>query len=132
MVNWFEPAILLQTGLKSVISSLFGNYADRREMQAALDIPVAGSSISNEQAEYTKMDEIWIDFISDTGDGFNPTYSIALTAAQPQLSVQVKDKTKILPRANILVLGGDQITPRLPAKFMTQNSVFLLNRLCRK
>ena len=111
MVNWFEPAILLQTGLKSVISSLFGNYADRREMQAALDIPVTGSPISNQQAEYTKMDEIWVDFISDTGDGFNPTYSIALTAAQPQLSVRVKDKTKILPRSHILVLGGDQIYP---------------------
>lgn len=111
MVNWFEPAILLQTGLKSVISSLFGNYADRREMEAALDVPAPGSSISKELAEYSKMDEIWVDFISDTGDGFNPTYSIALTAAQPQLTVEVNGLKKTLPRASILILGGDQIYP---------------------
>ncbi|NEU09154.1 metallophosphoesterase [Flavihumibacter sp. R14] len=111
MVNWFEPAILLQTGLKSVISGLFGNYADRREMEAALDVPAPGSVISREIAEYTAMEEIWIDFISDTGDGFNPTYSIALTAAQPSLKVKVKGEERVLPRAKVLVLGGDQIYP---------------------
>ena len=111
MVNWFEPAILLQTGLKSFVSSLFGNYADRREMQAALDIPAPGSTISNEMIQYAKMDEIWVDFISDTGDGFNPTFSIARTAAQPQLSVEENGIPKVLPRAKILILGGDQIYP---------------------
>ena len=111
MVNWFEPAILLQTGLKSVISSLFGNYADRREMEAALDVPAPGSTISREVAEYTATEEIWIDFISDTGDGFNATYSVALTAAQPSLKVKVKNEEKELPRAKMLILGGDQIYP---------------------
>ncbi|MBC7745609.1 MAG: metallophosphoesterase [Flavobacterium sp.] len=111
MVNWFEPRILFQTGLKSAFSSLLGNYADRREMQAALDVPLPGSKISNEIAEYTALDEIWIDFISDTGDGFNSTYSVAVTAAQPQLSVNLKGLEKILPRAKVLILGGDQIYP---------------------
>ena len=111
MVNWFEPRILFQTGLKSAFSSLLGNYADRREMQAALDVPAPGSKISKEIDEYTNMDEIWVDFISDTGDGFNPTYSVALTAAQPQLTVEAKGVTKILPRGKVLILGGDQIYP---------------------
>ncbi len=111
MVNWFEPAILFQTGIKALISSLFGNYADRREMEAALDMPLPGSIISNTLAEYSDLDEIWVDFISDTGDGFNSTYSVASTVAQPYLTVEDDGAAIKLPRGRILILGGDQIYP---------------------
>ena len=36
MVNWYEPRMLLSKALKAVISGTFGNYADRREMEAAV------------------------------------------------------------------------------------------------
>lgn len=111
MVNWFEPAVLLQAGLKSVISKLFGNYADRRETQVSLDDPMAIREWEKQMAHYTQRDGIWVDFISDTGDGFNSTYSVALLAAQKSLEVIDEDKKITLPRSKILVLGGDQIYP---------------------
>ena len=36
MVNWYDARQLTSTGLKAVISDEFGQYADRRELQAAL------------------------------------------------------------------------------------------------
>jgi uncharacterized membrane protein len=110
MVNWFEPRMLLQTGLKAVISGLFGNYADRREMEAALG-ENQQDDWENIFREYREPEEIWVDFISDTGDGFNSTYSVAVTASQPSLSVKVNNVETKLPRAKILILGGDQIYP---------------------
>jgi hypothetical protein len=110
MVNWFEPRVLLQTGLKAVISSLFGNYADRREMQAALDRVVPVSASENKD-NYHSDDEIWIDFLSDTGDGFNATFSMAKLVAQEELTVSIDEQLKTLKRGKILVLGGDQVYP---------------------
>jgi hypothetical protein len=109
MVNWFEPRMLFQTGLRSVVSSLFGNYADRRETEAAL------SPVSQEEWDYYKTeykDEIWMDYIGDTGDGFNSTFSVASLAAKPYLTVINKDGKPIeIPRAKLLFLGGDQVYP---------------------
>ena len=111
MVNWFEPAVLLQSGLKSIVSKLFGNYADRRETQAALNDPITIDAWEKQMEEYTQNDEIWIDFISDTGDGFNSTYSVALLAAQKELQFDTDEGKLILPQAKILIMGGDQIYP---------------------
>lgn len=111
MVNWFEPRILLQTGIKSLISGLFGNYADRREMQAALDDRETDQQWDEMLKSYRQRDEIWIDFISDTGDGFNATYSVAATASRPELVVNVDGVERKLPRAKLLILGGDQVYP---------------------
>ncbi|CAM3955954.1 Calcineurin-like phosphoesterase [Pedobacter westerhofensis] len=111
MVNWFHPSVLAQSGIKSVVSKMFGNYADRRETQAALDDPEAEDAWEKQTCKYLEEKEIWVDFISDTGDGFNATYSVATIAAQDELSFICKGKTYALPRAKILVLGGDQIYP---------------------
>ena len=109
MVNWFEPKMLFQTAIKSVISGLFGNYADRREMEAAL--ATNKNNDNTDEPLYKEENEIWIDFISDTGDGFNSTYSVASTVARPALKVTVNGVEKELPRGRILLLGGDQIYP---------------------
>src|SRR5690606_40600271 len=89
----------------------FGNYADRRETQAALNDPIAIDAWEKQMEEYTQNDEIWIDFISDTGDGFNSTYSVALLAAQKELQFDTDEGKLILPQAKILIMGGDQIYP---------------------
>src|SRR5688572_3439677 len=34
MVRWFTPSELIRAGIKAVLSSLFGSYADKREIQA--------------------------------------------------------------------------------------------------
>lgn len=109
MVNWFSPRMLLQTGIKTLISEIFGNYADRREMQAALS--KTAPDWQQLRRQYADRDELWVDFISDTGDGFNPTYSIASLVAQSELVVTSGDHALTLPRAGVLIMGGDQIYP---------------------
>lgn len=100
MVNWYDPKQLAFTAVKTVISGIFGNFADRREMQAALDPSIGAYDFSDKP-------EIWIDFISDLGDGFDATYTMAHLMAQDSLEV---DGQRI-HRGNVLVMGGDQVYP---------------------
>lgn len=100
MVNWYDPKQLAFTGVKTVLSDVFGNFADRREMQAALDQEVR-------PFDYSDKNDLWIDFISDLGDGFNPTYTMAHLLAQEHIEVDGVS----LKRGDILVMGGDEIYP---------------------
>ncbi|HTS52063.1 MAG TPA: hypothetical protein VMH26_02215, partial [Burkholderiales bacterium] len=36
MTNWFSPAQLIRTGIKTLLGEVFGSYLDRRELEAAL------------------------------------------------------------------------------------------------
>ena len=36
MVDWFDVKFLAIIGVKAIVSSAFGNFADKREMQAVL------------------------------------------------------------------------------------------------
>ena len=58
-------------------------------------------------------DEIWIDYVCDTGDGWNSTYAVAYTASQHTLDVAAADETARyqLPRGDLLVFGGDEVYP---------------------
>ncbi|EON77099.1 hypothetical protein ADIS_2409 [Lunatimonas lonarensis] len=100
MVNWYDPKQLAFTGVKTVLSSVFGNFADRREMQAALDK-------EGKPFDYSEKDELWFDFVSDLADGFNPTYTVAKTMAQPSITVDGKE----LKRGDFLLMGGDEVYP---------------------
>ena len=100
MVDWFDPRQLAFTATKTVISGIFGNFADRREMQAALDPGL-------EPHDFSDQSEIWIDFISDLGDGFDATYTMAHLMAQEELELE----GKAVKRGNILIMGGDQVYP---------------------
>ena len=123
MVNWYQPQMLLNIGLKAVVSGVFGNYADRRELESALGSLVKDDDQFNRiQQEYGGGSEIWIDFVSDTGDGFNSTFAIAKTVAQPELVLKtgVNGETTALPRGRILVFGGDEVYP-FPTKEMYED-----------
>ncbi|MGF1636439.1 MAG: metallophosphoesterase [Cyclobacteriaceae bacterium] len=100
MVNWYDPKQLASTGLKTVVSGIFGSFADNREMQAALDTETRFYDFSQKEA-------IWLDFISDLGDGFNPTYTMAKLMSQDYLEVAGNK----LNRGDILIMGGDEIYP---------------------
>ncbi len=100
MVNWYDPKQLAFTATKTVLSGVFGNFADRREMQAALDQEV-------KPFDYSNQEEMWLDYISDLGDGFNPTFSIANLLARDHLTVEDYK----LNRGEVLVMGGDEVYP---------------------
>jgi 3',5'-cyclic AMP phosphodiesterase CpdA len=109
MVNWYNPRQLSATAMKAVISGIFAGYADKREMQAALDPEKKGYT-----PEFDSEQGVWFDFISDTGDGFNSTYTVADLSAQ-QLSLHYElngtPTSVTLPAAQMLILGGDQVYP---------------------
>jgi hypothetical protein len=116
MVNWYEPRMLLSVAMKAIISGTFGNYADRREVQAALDTDIKNDIQWKELKNYYAGEETWIDIVSDTGDGFNPTFAVAKSVAKRQLVFEYLDKdgklkNVITPRAKILIFGGDEVYP---------------------
>ncbi|WP_430932005.1 metallophosphoesterase family protein [Saccharicrinis sp. 156] len=99
MVGWFDVAQLMSTGVKAVVSVVFGSYSDKREMQAF--------ARQDQPFDLSDKEELWIDYISDLGDGFNPTYTMAHLMAQDEIQVNNKN----LPRGDILVMGGDEVYP---------------------
>lgn len=102
-VEWYDPKQLANTGIKAVISGIFGNFNDKREILAALF-----QDSDKDPIDYSQYkDEIWIDYISDTGDGFDATFSMASLLAKYELEA---DGHKI-PRAKLLIMGGDQVYP---------------------
>ncbi len=109
MVRWLSPRVLIEAGLRVVISTLFGQYADKREFQAALD-PQPGPPVA-----YGEVDEedgaLWLDFVADLGDGFDSTYAVASVLGRPRLDLTIDERSHELPRGRGLIMGGDQVYP---------------------
>jgi uncharacterized membrane protein (UPF0136 family) len=97
-VQWLAPKELVQTGLRVVLSGIFGAYADKRELQ--------GVMAADEAGDLTAEGELWIDYVSDLGDGFDATYTVASALAAPTLDIGHPNR-----RGSILILGGDQVYP---------------------
>ncbi|GAB3442262.1 metallophosphoesterase [Actinophytocola sediminis] len=95
-VRWLNPGVLISTGAQSVMASIFGSFADKRELQGTLPATV-----------HHHGDGHWLDFVADLGDGFDATYSIASLLAAPELIVG----GQTLPRGQVLVMGGDEVYP---------------------
>jgi len=96
-VRWLDPGILARAGVEVAVSGTFGKFADKREIQMQPQGPF----------DYSKDGELWVDYLSDTGDGWAATQTMAWAVAQPSLKVGESD----LPRGRILLLGGDQVYP---------------------
>jgi hypothetical protein len=106
MVHWYNPPASIRTGLESLLGVLFGPFNDRREVQAALDP-------KKEAFDYHDKEELWLDFVADVGDGWDSTYGMALMLAQDHLEIKQQDRETalVLPRADILIMGGDEAYP---------------------
>jgi hypothetical protein len=96
-VRWLDPSILAKAGVEVAVSGTFGKFADKREIQTQPQGPF----------DYTGDGDLWIDYLSDTGDGWAATQTMAWLLAQPILTFDKSD----LPRGKILLLGGDQVYP---------------------
>jgi len=102
MVRWLDPHQLLGTGARVLASGFTMTYVDTREQQAQLAATVIDRS---------RTDELWVDYASDLGDGWNSTYSIAWLLARRSLWVEREGASQRLRRGEVLVLGGDQVYP---------------------
>ncbi len=104
MVAWFDPRQLSDTAVRAGLSLVFGAYADKRELQAALKSP----ALYDEQAG---RDELWIDYVADLGDGWDSTYNVARLMAEPKRDLRAADALHTTRRGQLLILGGDQVYP---------------------
>src|ERR1051325_1734383 len=103
MAEWYDPVLLLRTGVRSFISTLFGHFADKREAIAAAN--AIQPTPPDGEFDYSSHpgEEFWFDYLADSGDGWNPTFAMARLAATENLTGE-KD-----PRGRLLILGGDQV-----------------------
>ncbi|MGA0565543.1 hypothetical protein ACO2RV_24255 [Ancylobacter sp. VNQ12] len=110
MTGWFDPRLLLKLLWHVILADAFGQYADRRLMEAALDPATEQEHFTRACDNTIAPDEdgaVWIDYVSDLGDGFDATYAIACLLGEPSLDIDGQQ----LPRGQILVMGGDQVYP---------------------
>lgn len=107
MAAWFDPRLLAATGFRSVISALFGHFADKREAIAAANAiqPTPADGEFDYSDQRNADGDFWFDYLADTGDGWNPTFAMARLVGEKKLI----DDT--LPRGDLLILGGDQVYP---------------------
>lgn len=131
MTSWFAPGLLAKLLKRVVVSEMFGQYADRRLLVAALD-PVKDEELTLRARQFFPgtpfADEsqrpptvftpdqdgaIWIDFVADLGDGFDSTFAVASLLARDKLTAD----GHTLPRGQLLVMGGDEVYPNADPKF---------------
>jgi hypothetical protein len=119
MVGWYDPRQLARTGVDVAVSTIFGRHADFR-ITEALVTPSQDDNIFDDDStdspanddgiyDYSQRDQIWIDYVADTGDGWHSTYTVAHHVGQPQLNVAGIGEP--VPRGDVLVFGGDQVYP---------------------
>ena len=74
-VRWLGPRGLAVTGYQVFLSGIFSRHADKRETQAALKLP--------QIIDRSDLDELWFDWLADTGDGFDASYATAALLGAP-------------------------------------------------
>jgi hypothetical protein len=106
-VRWLAPRELARTAVKVGLAAVFADYADKREIQAALEARLLQAPLGDAQAQ-----EVWVDYVADLGDGFDATASVACTLAAEKLTVEPPGSLPgPLTRGGLLVLGGDEVYP---------------------
>lgn len=106
MVGWYDPAQLIATGAEVLVSTLFARHADSRSVESLHSHakPIDCSKLGHESGG------VWLDYIADTGDGWNSTYAVAEAAAQ-DLVLKEDGQLVRLRRSQLLIFGGDMVYP---------------------
>ncbi len=104
MADWFHPAQLAATAIQVVISTVFGRQADHRVLESLISGPCGAY-------DYSSGDSFTFDYVADTGDGWNSTYTLAYHLAQPHLELPQENGIRSLPRGQVLIFGGDEVYP---------------------
>jgi hypothetical protein len=138
-----EPKLLMLIGVQVALSTKFAEFFDRRDAYAGAptripettdpDADQRGGHAVDQMAregesagrwsltetaqgfDFTGAEELWLDYISDSGDGFDATTTIASLAARETLTLPepggdgaALHETRA---GTVLVLGGDQAYP---------------------
>jgi hypothetical protein len=109
MVDWFSPLELGRTGIRALLAEVFGSYADKRELQAALYQSTHTPFTTPCAKREPECTEMWLDYVADVGDGFNTTFSVAWLLSRDELVLDAASQPT--PRGDVLLMGGDQAYP---------------------
>jgi len=118
MVGWYDPGQLIKTGWEVIVSAMFGKHADKRIIQAISETGNAKPRLFHQITGFDDK-EFWFDYVSDVGDGFDPTYTVAYHITRPNLRVGTRGKrseAEITKRGNLIVFGGDEVYPAADPK----------------
>ncbi|KAM7514200.1 hypothetical protein LguiA_003783 [Lonicera macranthoides] len=128
MVPWYSgtSADLFKTVFDLLVSvTVFVGRFDMRMMQAAMSRTEEGAKQDDLLYDhFSEKDDLWFDFMADTGDGGNSSYSVARLLAQPSIRVCGSDYDLKLPRGDLLLIGGDLAYPN-PSAFTYERRFFL-------
>ncbi|MBK8243905.1 MAG: hypothetical protein IPK88_10800 [Saprospiraceae bacterium] len=97
-VSWFSASILIQTLIDLYTSSKANDHREE-------DAPYEALYLDHLEDNY-EDGSFWMDYISDTGDGFNETLSVLYKCLQDQ-----KIQSHELRKGNIVFFGGDEVYP---------------------
>ncbi|RYY04204.1 MAG: metallophosphoesterase [Gammaproteobacteria bacterium] len=104
-VAWYNPAVLMRSALETISTGDQIRNLDRRELFTG-NFNVIDISAQSSDSDF------WWDFMSDSGDGGNASYSIARAMQTHDLQLaEGSFPTQPLPRGKLLVLGGDLSYP---------------------
>ncbi|XP_012071695.1 uncharacterized protein LOC105633674 isoform X2 [Jatropha curcas] len=127
MVPWYSgtSADLFKTLFDLLVSvTVFVGRFDMRMMQAAMSKVEDGAQQGDLLYDhFSEKEDLWFDFMADTGDGGNSSYTVARLLAQPCLQPTGGDSALSLPRGNFLLIGGDLAYPN-PSAFTYERRLF--------
>nr|GLL48269.1 uncharacterized protein LOC109170131 isoform X1 [Ipomoea trifida] len=127
MVPWYSgtSADLFKTVFDLLVSvTLFVGRFDMRMLQAAMTKDQDGAKQQDLlYDQFSEKDDLWFDFMADTGDGGNSSYTVARLLAQPVIRAQNNGSVLTLPRGNLLLIGGDLAYPN-PSSFTYEKRLF--------
>lgn len=119
-VEWFSPLQLWKTARKVRDSQTISSHADHREIQAGF-ARIYDSNGNPSFHDFSKVTPPFtFDFVADTGDGWNATIavgdlllrdSIVFDSKNLPPGEEVPPASRTLPRANLVVFGGDLVYP---------------------
>ena len=119
MVRWFGPVQLVKAGYTHFFSKMFSRRLDTyhdecltQRLKKVYDYSChyhvdTDGNLGPDRS--MPRDEIWIDYISDTGEGWNSTFTIAYYESQDPLLIDRSERS--FPRGDVLIFGGDQVYP---------------------
>jgi hypothetical protein len=109
MVRWLHPSQFIRTSMDAIVSAVFGVRADQRLIESVVrpqEPYFDFSQVENEEGSF------WLDYVADTGDGWDSTYCIARLLALPELELSTQGGAKHpTQRGRVLVFGGDEVYP---------------------
>ncbi len=132
-VSWFNINQLAATAAKTIAATIVGPMSGRRELMSALDPPDDKRNGYIDLGGYGGKagSPLWLDYLADTGDGWNATTSVAwlvgrdsllinrsgkptpqpVPTGQGELDLEESDDNFVLPRGFMMIAGGDEVYP---------------------